>query len=70
MVVLVEVVPATGVIGIPARLALVAAFPLGLMAIGVFTPSERKRIVALLTQMRSPRRNRRPPGEPDIEAPV
>lgn len=70
MAILVEVVPATGVIGIPARLALVAAFPLGLMAIGVFTPGERKRIAALLTQMRSPRRNRRPPGEPDIEAPV
>jgi len=58
------------VIGIPVRVAMVAAFPLGLMAIGVFTPGERKRIAALANQIRSPRRGRRPPGDPDIEAPV
>jgi len=70
MAVSVELVPATGVIGIPVRVAMVAAFPLALMAIGVFTPGERTRIAALVNQMRSPRRNRRPPGEPDIEAPL
>lgn len=68
MAVSVELVPATGVIGIPVRVAMVAAFPLALMAIGVFTPGERKRIAALASQIRSPRRGRRPPGEPDPEA--
>jgi O-antigen/teichoic acid export membrane protein len=70
MAVSVELVPATGVVGILARIGLVAVFPLALMAIGVFTPGERKRIAALLAQMGSPRRNRRPPAEPDIDAPV
>ena len=70
MAVSVELVPATGVVGILARIGLVAVFPLALMAIGVFTPGERKRIAALVAQMRSPRRNRRPPAEPDIDAPV
>jgi len=38
MAALVELVPAVGWVGIPARLALVAAFPLALMAVGVVTP--------------------------------
>ena len=50
MAALVEVVPAVGWVGIPARVALVAAFPLALMAVGVVTPGERKRIAALLAR--------------------
>ncbi len=42
-------------------------FPLALMAIGVVTPGERKRIAALLRQIRSPRRGRRAALEQELE---
>ena len=67
MVALVEVVPAVGVVGISARVALVAAFPLALMAVGVVTPGERQRIAALLKRIRSPRRGRRAALEQELE---
>ncbi|HEY3764558.1 MAG TPA: hypothetical protein VGL44_05330, partial [Gaiellales bacterium] len=67
MTLLVEVVPAAGAVGIPARIALVAAFPLALMAVGAFTPGERTRIVALFGQIRAPRRGRRAALEQELE---
>ena len=51
--------PATGWVGIPARLALLAAFPLALMLTGVLSPGERRRIGQLLADMRRPRRGKR-----------
>ena len=53
-----EVVPATGWVGIPVRLALLAAFPAGLVAIGVLTRGERRRIQELAARMRRPRHGR------------
>jgi hypothetical protein len=67
MVALVEAVPAVGWIGISTRVALVAGFPLALMAVGVVTPGERKRIAALMRQIRSPRRGRRAALEQELE---
>jgi O-antigen/teichoic acid export membrane protein len=67
LVLLVELVPATGWVGIPARIALVAAFPLGLVAVGVVTPGERKRIGALLSQIRRPGSGRRAAEEQELE---
>ena len=54
-----EVVPATGWVGIPARIALLAAFPLALVLTGVLSPGERRRIGRLLADMRRPRRGKR-----------
>ena len=67
MAVLVEAVPAIGTIGITARVALVAAFPLALMAVGVVTPGERTKIVALAKRIRSPRRGRKADLEQELE---
>ena len=50
-----EVVPATGWVGIPARIALLALFPLALVAAGVLNPGERRRIAQLFADMRRPR---------------
>jgi hypothetical protein len=68
MTALVEVVPAVGWAGISARVLLVAIFPLALVAAGVVTPGERKRIASLLTRIRSPRRGRRAALEEELEA--
>jgi O-antigen/teichoic acid export membrane protein len=68
MTALVEVVPAVGWAGISARVILVAIFPLALVAAGVVTPGERKRIASLLTRIRSPRRGRRAALEEEREA--
>jgi O-antigen/teichoic acid export membrane protein len=54
-----EVVPATGWIGIPARIALLLAFPLALVLTGVLSPGERQRIVQMFADMRRPRRGKR-----------
>jgi hypothetical protein len=67
MVALVEAVPAAGLVGLPARVVLVAAFPLALMAVGALTPGERTRIVALFKQVRAPRRGRRAALEQELE---
>ncbi len=67
MVVLVELVPAVGVVGIGTRILLVALFPLGLFAVGVVTPGERSRIVALAKRIRSPRRGRKAALEEELE---
>jgi O-antigen/teichoic acid export membrane protein len=68
MTALVEAVPAVGWAGISARVILVAIFPLALVAVGVVTPGERKRIVSLLVRIRSPRRGRRAALEEELEA--
>src|SRR4249920_3404243 len=62
-----EVVPATGWVGIPARLALLAAFPLALMLTGVLNPGERRRIGQLLADMRRPRRGKRVEEAEELE---
>jgi O-antigen/teichoic acid export membrane protein len=64
----VEVVPATGWIGITVRIALSAVFPLGLLAVGALTPGERRRIKALADQVRKPRRGRRAEQAEELEA--
>jgi O-antigen/teichoic acid export membrane protein len=68
VVALVEVVPATGWVGIPARIVLTAAFPLGLMAVGVVTPGERRQIAATFAQVRAPRKGRRAEEQEELEA--
>jgi O-antigen/teichoic acid export membrane protein len=67
MVVLVELVPPVGVAGIGLRVLLVAAFPLSLVAIGVVTPGERSRMIALGKRIRSPRRGRRADLQEELE---
>jgi O-antigen/teichoic acid export membrane protein len=62
-----EVVPATGWVGIPARIALLAAFPLALVVAGVLSPGERRRIAQLLSDMRRPRRGRRVEEAEELE---
>jgi O-antigen/teichoic acid export membrane protein len=54
-----EVVPATGWVGIPVRIALLALFPLALVAAGVLNPGERRRIAQLFADMRRPRKGKR-----------
>ena len=51
--------PATGWVGIPVRLALLALFPLALVAAGVMNPGERRRIAQLFADMRRPRKGKR-----------
>lgn len=67
MVVLVELVPPIGLAGIGLRILLVAVFPLALVGVGVVTPGERERIVALAKRIRSPRRGRRADLEQELE---
>jgi O-antigen/teichoic acid export membrane protein len=67
MVVLVELVPAVGLVGIGTRVLLVALFPLALFAVGVVTRGERSRIVALAKRIRSPRRGRKAALEEELE---
>ena len=67
LVVLVELVPAVGWVGVSARIALVAAFPLALMAVGVVTPGERGRIAALLSRMLRPGSGPRAAEELELE---
>ncbi len=67
MVVLVELVPAVGLVGIGTRILLVALFPLALFAVGVVTRGERSRIVALAKRIRSPRRGRKAALEEELE---
>jgi O-antigen/teichoic acid export membrane protein len=67
MVVLVELVPPVGLAGIGLRILLVAVFPLALVGVGVVTPGERERIVALAKRIRSPRRGRRADLEQELE---
>jgi O-antigen/teichoic acid export membrane protein len=67
MAALVEVVPAVGIAGITARVALVAVFPLALVAAGVVTPGERTKMIALAKRIRSPRRGRKADLEQELE---
>ena len=60
------VIPDTGAVGLPLRVVLALAFPLGLVAAGVLTPADRGRIRTLVRDMRSRRgRGRRQGLEPD-----
>jgi O-antigen/teichoic acid export membrane protein len=59
MAIEVELVPPTHAVGLVLRVGSVALFPFALMAIGVFTPGERKRMVSLAKQIRSGRPGRR-----------
>jgi hypothetical protein len=54
-----EVVPATGWVGIPARIALLLAFPFTLVVTGVFSRGERRRIAQMFADMRRPRKGKR-----------
>jgi hypothetical protein len=67
MAVLVELVPPVGVAGIGLRILLVAAFPLSLVAVGVVTPGERSKMIALGKRIRSPRRGREADLEQELE---
>jgi O-antigen/teichoic acid export membrane protein len=49
------VIPATGWVGIPLRLAIVAGFPLALIATGVLSPGEQRRIRERVAAMRGRR---------------
>jgi O-antigen/teichoic acid export membrane protein len=49
------VIPATGWVGIPVRLALIAGFPLVLVAAGVLSPGEQRRIRAQIARLRARR---------------
>src|SRR5436190_17674033 len=71
-----EVVPATGWVGIPVRILMLLGFPLALMAAGVVSRGERRRIAQMFADMRRPRRDKRVDEavelevEQDEEAPV
>jgi O-antigen/teichoic acid export membrane protein len=67
MAVLVELVPPIGVAGIGLRVLLVAVFPLSLVAVGVVTPGERSKMIALARRIRSPRRGGRADLEQELE---
>jgi O-antigen/teichoic acid export membrane protein len=54
-----EVVPATGWVGIPVRIALLLGFPLALMAAGVLSRGERRRMAQMFADMRRPRKGKR-----------
>jgi O-antigen/teichoic acid export membrane protein len=54
-----EVVPATGWVGIPVRLALMIGFPLALVLTGVLSPGERQKIAQMFADMRRPRKGKR-----------
>ena len=59
LVVSAELVPATGWVGIPVRIALLLLFPLALMVTGGLHRGERHRIGQLLADIRRPRRGKR-----------
>ena len=59
LVVSAELVPATGWVGIPVRIALLVLFPLALMVTGGLHRGERHRIGQLLADIRRPRRGKR-----------
>ena len=61
-------IPDTGAVGLPLRVVLALAFPLGLAAAGVLTPADRGRIGALVRDMRARRGRRRPPDVGDTDA--
>jgi O-antigen/teichoic acid export membrane protein len=59
LVVSAQLVPATGWVGIPVRLALLLAFPLALMVTGGLHRGERHRIGQLFADVRRPRKGKR-----------
>lgn len=48
-------IPETGAVGLVLRVVLAVTFPLGLMAAGVLTPADRRRVAALVRDMRARR---------------
>jgi O-antigen/teichoic acid export membrane protein len=59
LIVSAQLVPATGWVGIPVRLALLLAFPLALMVTGGLHRGERHRIGQLFADVRRPRKGKR-----------
>ncbi len=53
-------IPDTGPVGLPLRVVLALAFPLGLLAAGVLTPGDRERMISLARAMRARRGRGRP----------
>jgi O-antigen/teichoic acid export membrane protein len=62
-------IPETGAVGLILRIVLTIAFPLGLVAVGVLTPSDRGHIVALARDMRARRGGRRGAALETTDAP-